>query len=109
VNPGDVEATHRAAELLADAWGPALECAHRLGYETGYARGWLEGRNEEREAWNKIIGCYRDTTAQPTFAELQARRAVQARPPPSVPDTPPKTSGPAGQAAGPPAERTPSS
>jgi hypothetical protein len=95
--------------LMADAYELALGRMWHLGRETGYRAGWLAGRNEERDAWNKIIGCYRDTTARPTFAELQARRAVQARPPPSVPDTAPKTSGPAGQAAGPPAERTSSS
>ena len=64
----------RAAELLADAWGPALERSHRLGYETGRRRGRAEGVAEEREAWNRIIGVYRATASRPTFAELQERR-----------------------------------
>jgi hypothetical protein len=64
----------KAAELLSEAWDLALRRSWHLGYETGRREGWLAGRDEERDAWNRIIGVYRETVSRPTFAELQERR-----------------------------------
>jgi hypothetical protein len=63
-------------ERLADAWEPALRRSYELGYQVGWHRGWLAGRDEEREAWNWIIGVYKDTTSLPTQAELTVRRGT---------------------------------
>jgi hypothetical protein len=39
------------------------------GYDAGYQIGWIHGRDDERTAWNGIIGAYADTIAQPTQDE----------------------------------------
>jgi hypothetical protein len=63
-------------ERLADAWEPALRRSYELGHQVGWHRGWLAGRDEEREAWNRIIGVYNDTTSMPTQDELAVRRST---------------------------------
>jgi hypothetical protein len=68
--------THRAAELLAGAWQPALERSHRLGYERGYRVGWLAGQRAEHDGWLAVLGACRRTMRQPTAAELVVRRAA---------------------------------
>jgi hypothetical protein len=70
------DVTHRAAELVAAAWAPALERSHRLGWETGYRRGWLDGQRAEHDGWMAVLGACRRTLRQPTAAELVARRAA---------------------------------
>lgn len=64
----------KAAEILADAWWPSHRAMYDLGYGTGYREGWLAGRNEESDAWQKIMGVYREAVTQPTHAELVKRR-----------------------------------
>lgn len=71
---GDPQRIFRAAELLADSWGPALDAAMRTGYETGFDVGWLAGRDDERTAWNQLIGVFKDVTSGPRCAELVERR-----------------------------------
>jgi hypothetical protein len=70
------DATHSAAELMAAAWQPALERSHRLGWETGYRRGWHDGQREEHDGWMAALGACRRTVKRPTAAELAARRAA---------------------------------
>lgn len=64
----------RAAELLAEAWAPALARAQRLGYEAGYAAGYRAAEDEMREAWAQMRRKITATLAQPTCEELAARR-----------------------------------
>jgi hypothetical protein len=70
---------NRAAELLADAWAPALERSHRLGWETGYRRGYQDGKREEHDGWMSALGACRRTMRQPTHAELVARRLADSK------------------------------
>ena len=71
---GPADPHWRAVQLLADYWGPALAAAQRLGFDLGYREGLVAGRCEESDAWNKIIGTWRETIKRPMFAELQRRR-----------------------------------
>jgi len=64
----------RAAELLADAWGPALERSYHLGYASGYDAGRWSAEHEMAEAWAQMASKITATLAQPTHDELQARR-----------------------------------
>jgi hypothetical protein len=68
-----------AVERLADAWGPALRSSYRLGFGVGWHRGWLAGRDDERDAWNRIIGAYADTVSMPTRDELDKARTTRGR------------------------------
>jgi hypothetical protein len=49
-----------------------------LAYGRGYAAGWADGIAKERDAWNKIMGVYRQAVKRPTFAELEAARRPKA-------------------------------
>jgi hypothetical protein len=77
--PGMDDPAWLAVERLADAWGPALRGSYRLGFGVGWHRGWLAGRGEERDAWNRIIGAYRDTVSMPTRDELDKARTTRQR------------------------------
>lgn len=44
----------RAAEMLADAWQPALATAERIGYGNGYAAGYWAAEQEMGEAWANV-------------------------------------------------------
>ncbi len=50
-----------------------------LGHRTGLHQGWLAGRDDERTAWNRIIGTYREATEHPRHVELEAARAAPIR------------------------------
>jgi hypothetical protein len=76
IRRGTADPAWLAVERLADAWQPALERSHRLGWETGYRRGWLEGQRAEHDGWMSALGTCRRTMRQPTHAELVARRAA---------------------------------
>jgi hypothetical protein len=47
---------------------------YKLGYDYGIQSGWLRGRDDEREAWNQIIGVYADVVGHPLHADLEAIR-----------------------------------
>jgi hypothetical protein len=47
---------------------------HALGWRAGYEYGRRAGIEEERTAWNRIMGVYRETVARPTMAEVRQRR-----------------------------------
>ena len=68
----------RAVQILADAWGPALARSYRLGYQNGFRAGVVAGRAEEADAWQKIMGVWRQTVKRPSFAELKRRRGEAA-------------------------------
>jgi hypothetical protein len=76
VGPAADEEMYRAAQALADAWQPALEHAHRLGWETGWRRGYQDGKRTEHDGWMAALGACRRTMQRPTHAELVARRAA---------------------------------
>jgi flagellar biosynthesis/type III secretory pathway protein FliH len=73
------EITARAMELMAEAWQPALEQSHRLGWENGYRRGYQDGKNAEAEGWMAAIGLCRDTLKQPNHAEILAARLAESK------------------------------
>jgi hypothetical protein len=64
----------RAVELLADAWGYALESSYRLGRADGYTEGYWDAEHEMAHAWALTAAAVRETMSQPTFAELKRRR-----------------------------------
>jgi hypothetical protein len=64
----------RAAELLADAWGPALDKSFHLGRSVGYDTGRWDADHEMADAWAQMASKITATLAQPTYDELQARR-----------------------------------
>lgn len=53
----------------------AFEDGYSLGWLGGWQGGWLAGRDEERSAWNKIIGLFAETVKRPTHAEIDRRRS----------------------------------
>ena len=71
---GPADLRWRAAEMLAGAWGPALERSYHLGYATGYDAGRWSVEHEMAEAWAQMASKITATLAQPTHDELQARR-----------------------------------
>lgn len=76
---GPDDPTFRAASLLADAWGPALDRSYRLGWENGYAAGFYEAEKDMAEAWAKAARPIRAALAQPTWEQLQRRRGECVR------------------------------
>jgi hypothetical protein len=58
MTPAEIEQTHRAATLLADAWGPALEREYERGRREGFHRGY-------RTAELAMCGAYRQAISPP--------------------------------------------
>ena len=65
---GPDDRTFRAASLLADAWGPALARADRLGFERGYTAGFYDAEREMADAWARAAKPIRDVQARPTYS-----------------------------------------
>ena len=71
--------TFRAAEMLADAWGPALAAADRMGYERGYTYGYRAAEKEMADAWHQVASkIERELKATPTREQLAKRRGETA-------------------------------
>ena len=49
----------------------------RIARENAYDEGWLAGRDDERETWNRIIGAYNDVVDMPTRAVRRQLRNDQ--------------------------------
>lgn len=62
---------------MSDAWHDAMELTGRIARENGYDEGWIAGRDEERLAWNRIIGMYSDVVDMPTRAVRRQLRNDQ--------------------------------
>ena len=59
---------------LAGVWQHALTSSFYLGYGEGFDRGVIAGRAEESDAWQKIIGVYRETIAVAPLADIERAR-----------------------------------
>lgn len=68
----------RAASQLADAWGPALARAERIGFENGRIVGRAEAEREMAESWRAAVKPIRAVLAQPTQAEMAIIRGEVA-------------------------------
>jgi hypothetical protein len=60
--------------MVADAWGPALGSAQRLGHAAGYACGYEAAEADMAASWRQARLAITETLRRPTFAELQLRR-----------------------------------
>jgi hypothetical protein len=65
--PRNTALTVDALDVLGAVWHDAMRLSARLARESGYERGWFAGVAEERQAWNRIIGIYRDVIGSPTW------------------------------------------
>jgi flagellar biosynthesis/type III secretory pathway protein FliH len=78
VTPDEIERTHRAATLLADAWGPALEREYRRGRAEGYRIGYQQAEADMAASWHamweKIHVTEWEQVSYPSHAEIVARR-----------------------------------
>lgn len=72
---GPDDPAFQAARLIADAWGPALDRSYRLGYRLGYDAGYYQSERDMEAAWASAARTVQRVLDQPTFAEMQARRA----------------------------------
>ena len=63
-----------AALRIADAWGPALNLSYELGWQDGYRRGRADEAAATADDWHALWLRTRAVLAQPTHAELKARR-----------------------------------
>jgi hypothetical protein len=59
---------------IADAWGPALNRSYELGWQDGYRRGRADEAAATAADWHQVWVKTRAVLAQPTHAELKARR-----------------------------------
>ncbi len=71
---GPEDPQFRAACLLADAWGPALDRSYRLGYENGYVAGFYEAEKREADEWRAVAEAITPVLRMPKQDELRARR-----------------------------------
>jgi hypothetical protein len=78
-----IDDTHRAARLLADAWGPALERSWHLGYEVGWANGYTRADADMASAWHTMYLSTRATLESTMLIELERRREPDWRPCPA--------------------------
>jgi hypothetical protein len=68
----------RAAEMIADAWQPALAHSYEMGRQDGYAAGYAEAERDMAARWHSMWTKTRKVLRRPTFAELQRRRGEAA-------------------------------
>jgi hypothetical protein len=68
----------RAVELLADAWGPALDRSYRLGYGNGFDAGRWDAEHKMAESWHRVWLRVKATLDQPTRDELARLRGESA-------------------------------
>ena len=68
------------AGRLAEIWQYALGASFRMGDDTGYQRGLIEGRGEEAAAWQAIFTGYSALISEPARAELARLRAPSNAP-----------------------------
>lgn len=76
----DDDSYGRAAQLLADAWGPALAAAQCLGYERGYARGHADAESAMAISWAELVRQVRDGARCPSAKDLERRRQPDHEP-----------------------------
>lgn len=67
--------TGQTQVAAVDTFTDAFTEGYSLGWLGGWQGGWLVGRDEERSAWNAIIGAFAETIKAPTHAEVARRRA----------------------------------
>lgn len=65
---------------LAQLWDTALRASFQLGYDVGYDRGVIAGRNEEATAWQAIVTGYSAVLDAPSRAELARCRQPSNEP-----------------------------
>lgn len=74
MNEGSLDPFEPAAEMLADAWGPALARSYRLGYGDGYDAGFRAAELEMEQAWSRVAAEVRAGASGRTHAQLIAER-----------------------------------
>lgn len=62
--------------MTADSFSDAFVEGYELGFRVGWDGGWLHGRDDERQAWNGIIGVFRETVAAPSQDDLKQARTT---------------------------------
>ena len=67
-----------AVELLADAWGPALDRSYRLGYGNGFDAGRWAAEHAMAESWHRVWLRVKATLDQPARDELASLRGEVA-------------------------------
>jgi flagellar biosynthesis/type III secretory pathway protein FliH len=67
---------------------------YRLGFAAGQDVGYGRAHHEMAAEWEQLARRIRQSARRPTFAELQARRAI-----PATPNSPSRSSQPPGRAA----------
>src|SRR5947207_3024935 len=75
-----IDDTLRAAQLLADVWGPALERSWYLGREAGWVEGYARADADMAASWHVVYLSTRATLITPTLVEAEERRKPDWRP-----------------------------
>lgn len=75
---GSDHASWKAAQILADAWTPALADAYRMGFVAGRASGRRAAERELQRDWSAMVAEVKPVLAAPTQDELRRLRDVEA-------------------------------